>query len=137
MVLLAGGALLAHSFWNLEKQNLGMNARNVVTVAISLGQTSYPTAESQMAFFSGSNAIFGMGPVLKPSRSATRCRRGGYHRDQVYASLRVEGRAAPITGTGGTVASRRVTPEYFHALQITMVEGQGFTMRNSHRAIPL
>ena len=51
MCLLAGGALLAHSFWNLEKQSFGMTAENVVTAAISLGQTSYPTGESQMAFF--------------------------------------------------------------------------------------
>lgn len=51
MVLLAGGALLARSFWNIEKQSLGMNAENIVTAAISLGQTSYPTPESQMAFF--------------------------------------------------------------------------------------
>src|ERR1039458_4319211 len=50
MILLAGGALLAHSFWNLEKQSFGMSAENIVTAAISLGQTSYPTPESQMAF---------------------------------------------------------------------------------------
>jgi len=127
MVLLAGGALLAHSFWNLEKQNLGMNARNVVTVAISLGQTSYPTAESQMAFFQRLERNLRYGPGVEALAISDSLPPGGYHRDQVYASLRVEGRAAPITSTGGTVASRRVTPEYFHALQIPMVEGQGFT----------
>lgn len=31
------------------------------------------------------------------------------------------------SGTGGTVASRWVTPEYFRALQIPLVQGQGFT----------
>jgi predicted permease len=52
---------------------------------------------------------------------------GGYHRDSIYAALHVEGKPSPATGTGGTVAWRWVTPEYFRALQVPMVQGQGFT----------
>jgi putative ABC transport system permease protein len=59
MVLLAGGALLTRSFWNLQGQRLGMNAENIVTAALSLGQTSYPTAEKQMAFTSNWSGICG------------------------------------------------------------------------------
>ena len=127
MVLLAGGALLAHSFWNLEKQRLGMNAENIITAAISLGQTSYPTAESQMAFFQRLERNLRYGPGIAAFAISDSLPPGGYHRDQVYASLRVEGRPALSSGTGGTVASRRVTPEYFQALQIPIVQGQGFT----------
>jgi predicted permease len=52
---------------------------------------------------------------------------GGYHDDQIFAALRVEGRPALSSGTGGTVASRWATPEYFRVLQIPVVQGQGFT----------
>jgi putative ABC transport system permease protein len=127
MILLSGGALLAHSFWNLEKQNFGMNAENIVTAAISLGQTSYPTAESQMAFFQQLERNLRYGPGITAFAISDSIPPGGYHDDQIYASLRVEGRPALSSGTGGTVASRWVTPEYFRVLQIPVVQGQGFT----------
>lgn len=127
MVLLSGGALLAHSFWNLEKQSFGMSAENIVTAAISLGQTSYPTPESQMVFFQRLERILRYGPGIAAFAISDSLPPGGYHDDQVYASLRVEGRPALSSGTGGTVASRWVTPEYFRAFQIPVVQGQGFT----------
>ncbi len=127
MVLLAGGALLAHSFWNIEKQSLGMNAENIVTAAISLGQTSYPTPESQMAFFQRLQRNLRYGPGITAFAISDSLPPGGYHHDQVYASLRVEGRPALSSGTGGMVASRWVTPEYFRALQVPILQGQGFT----------
>ena len=126
MVLLAGGALLAHSFWNLEKQSLGMNAENIVTAAISLGQTSYPTAESQMAFFQRLERNLRYGPGITQFVISDSLPPGGYHRDTIYAALRVDGRPALASGTGGPVAYRWVTPEYFRALQIPMVQGEGF-----------
>jgi predicted permease len=127
MVLLTGGALLAHSFWNLDKQSLGMNAENIVTAAISLGQTSYPTAESQMAFFQQLERNLRYGPGIAALAISDSLPPGGYHRDQVFAALHVVGKPDLTSGTGGTVAYRWVTPEYFRALQIPIVRGQGFT----------
>jgi predicted permease len=127
MVLLTGGALLAHSFWNLDKQSLVMNAENIVTAAISLGQTSYPTAESQMAFFQQLERNLRYGPGIAALAISDSLPPGGYHRDQVFAALHVVGKPDLTSGTGGTVAYRWVTPEYFRALQIPIVRGQGFT----------
>lgn len=127
MVLLAGGALLAHSFWNIEKQSLGMNAESIVTAATSLGQTSYPTPESQMAFFQRLERNLRYGPGIATFAISDSVPPGGYHRDTIFAALHMDGRPALASGTGGTVAWRWVTPEYFRALQIPMLEGQGFT----------
>lgn len=127
MVLLAVSALLTRSFWNIEKQSLGMNSENIVTAAISLGQNSYPTPQSQMAFFQQLERTLRYGPGIQALAISDSLPPGGYHQDQVYASLRVEGRPALSSGTGGTVASRWVTPEYFRALQIPVVQGQSFT----------
>jgi hypothetical protein len=66
MILLSGGALLAHSFSNLEKQSFGMSAENIVTAAISLGQKSYPRSEIQMAFFQRLERNLRYGPVFLP-----------------------------------------------------------------------
>jgi putative ABC transport system permease protein len=127
MVLLAGGALLTRSFWNLQGQRLGMNAKNIVTVAISLGQTSYPTAEKQMVFFEQLERNLRYGPGVTALAMSDSLPPGGYHHDQIFAGLRVDGRPRLASGTGGTVAWRWVTPEYFGALQIPIVEGQSFT----------
>jgi predicted permease len=127
MVLLAGGALLAHSFWNIEKQSLGMNTENIVTAAISLGQTSYPTAESQMAFFQQLERNLRYGPGIAAFAISDSLPPDGHHRDTIYAGLNVEGRPALASGSGGRVAYRYVTPEYFRALQIPIVRGRGFT----------
>ena len=64
MILLVGGSLLAHSFRNLVTQSFGMSADNIVTAQISLGQAAYPTALSQMEFFSA----VGAQPALRAGR---------------------------------------------------------------------
>jgi predicted permease len=52
---------------------------------------------------------------------------GGWHHDQIYAGIRIEGRPLPAEGTGGRIAWRWVTPEYFSALDIPVVQGRGFS----------
>lgn len=127
LLLLAGGGLLARSFWNLERQNLGMNDQNVLTATISLGQTAYPTPERQMAFFDQLGHNLRYGPGVSAVAISDSLPPGGYHHDTLYASLRVEGRARLTTGTGGNVAWRWVTPDYFRTLGIPLIEGDGFT----------
>ena len=51
----------------------------------------------------------------------------GFHQEQIYSNISVAGRP-PATGeTGGMVAWRWVTPDYFSALQIPIVRGRDFT----------
>jgi predicted permease len=127
LLLLASGALLARSFWNLQSQNLGMNYQNVLTATISLGQTAYPTPERQMTFFQQLQRNLRWGPGVYAVALSDSVPPGGYHHDQIYASLRVEGQPRFASGTGGNVAWRWVTPEYFRALDIPLIEGNGFT----------
>ncbi len=127
LVLLAGGALLTRSFWNLQRQNLGMNDENVLTATISLGQAAYPTAQRQMAFYEQLQRNLRWGPGVNVVAISDSLPPGGYHHDQIYASLRVEGQPRFTSGTGGNVAWRWVTPEYFRALTIPLIEGRGFT----------
>ena len=127
LILLAGGALLTRSFWNLQRQDLGMNYENVLTATISLGPTAYPTAERQMEFFERLQHLLRWGPGVNAMAMSDSLPPGGAHRDQVYASLRAEGQPLYTSGTGGNVAWRWVTPEYFRALNIPLIEGSGFS----------
>jgi predicted permease len=127
MVLLAGGALLFRSFVNLEHQRLGMQVESIVTASISLGRQAYPTPERQMDFFQRLRRELRYGPGVSALAVSDSVPPGGYHRDQVYASIAVEGRPRWTAGTGGLVAWREVTPDYFRVLDIPIVQGESFT----------
>jgi putative ABC transport system permease protein len=127
MILLAGGALLFRSFWNLQNQRLGMHAESIVTASISLGRTAYPTPASQMAFFQKLQRELRYGPGVTALACSDSLPPGGYHHDQIYASIAIDDRPRPASGTGGLVAWRWVTPDYFRALDIPILQGEGFT----------
>ena len=126
-VLLVGGALLTHSFWKLQNQPLGFKSDSVITADLSLGQNSYPTAQSQMAFFERLEQSLRYGPGVIELAMSDSVPPGGSHHDQIYASLDADGQSGAAPGTGGTVAWRWVTPDYFRALNIPILRGTGFT----------
>jgi predicted permease len=127
MVLLAGGALLFRSFVNLQNQRLGLRAESVVTASISLGQNAYPTPQRQMAFFQQLQRGLRYGPGVTALALSDSLPPGGDHRDEIYAGIAVYGQPQPTGGTGGMVAWRSVTPDYFRALSIPILQGRGFT----------
>jgi predicted permease len=127
MVLLVAGALLFRSFWSIQNQRLGMHTESVVTATFSLGQKDYPTSVSQMAFFQQLSRQLRYGPGISSLAISDSLPPGGYHQDQIFAPIVVEGRSKTIAGTGGLVTWRWVTPDYFHTLDIPILQGAGFT----------
>jgi predicted permease len=126
LVLLVGGALLFRSFLNLERQRLGMQTERVATASLSLGQKA-GTPEHTMAFFQELERSLRYAPGVTALAVSDTLPPGGYHRDQVYASIAIDDRPKPASGTGGLVAWRWVTPDYFRALDIPIAQGRGFT----------
>jgi putative ABC transport system permease protein len=136
MVLLVGGMLLFRSFWKLENQQLGIETASIVTARLSLGQQSYPTQQSQMAFFQHLEARLRQLPGVKALALSDAIPPAGYEHSMLYGVIGVEGKPKPEGGTGGTVWWRWVSPEYFSALRIPLLQGEGFTAEeqnsNSH-----
>jgi len=127
MILLTGAALLVRSFSSLEHQNMGMETRGVLAAHIALPQYRYTTAQQRMEFFLAAEArlrqlpgvtAVGMSNWLPPAET---------HESQIFSNISVAGKPRPTGGTGGMVAWRWVTPDYFKALNIPIVRGQGFT----------
>jgi len=93
-----------------------------------------------MAFFEQLQHNLRWGPGVDAVALSDSLPPGGYHHDQIYASLRVEGQPRFMSGTGGNVAWRWVTPEYFRTLGVPIIEGSGFTddeIRSANRFIVL
>lgn len=127
LVLLAGASLLLRSLWNLQKQSLGMSTKGLVTASLSLGELHYSKAEQQMAFFQLLEARLRKLPGADAVVVSDSLPPGGWHHDHIYAAIRIEGKPLPAEGTGGTVAWRWVTPDYFRALSVPILRGRGFS----------
>ena len=126
LILLASAGLLVRSFWNLLNQPLGMHVNSIVTATIALGEQRYPKPEQQMAFFQQVEAALRRLPGVNALAISDTLPPGGWHHDQILASIRVAGRPLPAEGIGGLVAWRWVTPGYFSALDIPLVQGRLF-----------
>ena len=127
MVLLAGAALLVRSFSSIEHQKIGMETRGVLAAHIALPRYRYTTTQQQMDFYLAAEAALrrlpgvsavGMSNWLPPAET---------HESQIFNNISVAGRPRLTGGTGGMVTWRWVTPDYFKALNIPIVRGQGFT----------
>jgi predicted permease len=127
MVLLAGAALLLRSFANLESQQLGINTHGVLTASISLNRYRYTTPQAQMQYFLDAEAAVRRLPGVSAVGLSDTLPPGGYHHDHIYSVMQVAGRPPMTGGTGGMVAWRYVTPDYFRALAIPIVRGKNFT----------
>ena len=126
MILLAGAALLVRSFSSLETQPLGLEARGVVTASISLSRHRYTTPQVRMRFFLEAEEALRRLPGVSEVGLSDTVPPGGYRRDHIYSIMAVAGRP-PMTGeTGGMVAWRWVSPDYFKALDIPIVRGRNF-----------
>ena len=123
----AGAGLLLRSLWNLENQELGMRVDGVLTATVTLGQQSYADPARRLAFFeawesrlrqtpgvTGAALVNALPPVTNVTLS------------MLYNAIGVAGRPQDTNGTGGTVAWRTVTPDYFSVLGIPVLRGRGF-----------
>ena len=127
LILLTAASLLLQSFRNMEATPLGMQTESVLTANVVLGAANYARPEQQQAFFERIErrialipgvAAFGISDSLPPN--------GATHTSPFYG-LEVEGEAPPQHDqAGGMAAWRLVSPGYFSALQIPLLEGRPF-----------
>ncbi len=126
LVLLTCAGLLLRSLWNLQRAPTGMETDNVLTETISLAAYRYPQTPQQIAFFAelqrrlqplpGTIAL-ALSDTLPPA---------GQMRSTILAAVEPEGYPPIAEGTGGAVAWRAVTPDYFSALGIPILRGRTF-----------
>lgn len=127
MILLSGAGLLVRSFQKIEEQNLGFRAKGVVTVQIALPWLRYNTGQKQMDFYLRAETALRRLPGIRAVAITDSVPPGGWQGGYRYSDLATEDNPHPTPGTGGTVVSRWVTPDYFRALDIPVVRGRGFS----------
>jgi putative ABC transport system permease protein len=131
VVLLAGAALLLRSFQRIEEQRLGFTTHGVMTAQIALPGFRYNTNAKWLEFHLQVEQAVRRLPGVTAVALSDSVPPGGWQSELRYSDLAVEGRPHTAPGVGGWIATRRVTPEYFRALDIPVIRGRGFTGEDS------
>jgi len=126
LVLLTGAGLLLRSFWNLQSVPIGIQAQDILTERISLGQSRYPNAPQQAEFFDHLQTRLRSLPGVTSVALSDSIPPSGAMHSTVYAGIEVAGRPRFAEGTGGMVAWRAITPGYFSTLGIPILRGRTF-----------
>jgi len=133
MVLLSGAALLLKSFRNIEEQRLGVQTGGVFTAQIALPEFRYDTSQKRMQFHLDAEAAIRRLPGIRAVAVSDTVPPGG-SMGMRWSDLVVDGKPYPDQGTGGSLATRKVTPDYFPALNIPIIRGRGFTEEDTRSA---
>ena len=127
MVLLSGAALLLKSFRNMEEQRLGVQTGGVLTAQIALPFFRYDTTRKQMQFYLDAQTAIRRLPGIRAVAISDSVPPGGWQGGIRWSDLAVDGKPHPAQGSGGSLVGRKVTPDFFPALNIPIVRGRGFT----------
>jgi putative ABC transport system permease protein len=131
VVLLAGAALLLRSFERIEEQRLGFSAGGVMTARLALPDFRYNSDVKWMEFHLKVEQAVRRLPGVTAVAFSDSVPPGGWHGATRFSDITVEGRPRPAPGEGGMLVARRVTPEYFRALDVPVIHGRGFTDEDS------
>lgn len=133
-LLLTGAGLLAKSFWRLIEVHSGLRAERVLALSLTLPMWKYPEPEREEAYRSELlRRVRGIPGVVAAGGSKTMPLSGG---GEAYR-VSLPGRSAPsdlIQPASGVII---VTPGYFAALGITLLQGRDFTERDIDTKAPV
>ena len=129
VVLLVAAMLLAQSFWKLGQVDHGFDPNHVLAVSLDLPRARYPDNASQVRFYDGLVERLRALPGVTAAAGTTST--PGHGAGMTF-SFAIEGRQAPNpTGREDPVPLQGVTPGYFAAMGIPVLEGR--TMAFSDR----
>jgi len=120
LVLMAGAGLLLESFRRLLAVDPGFDPRNVLTLAVSLPDTGYPSPDQRASFYAELVERVRMLPGVVSAAGITPLPLGG----DIATRFTVEGRPAPAPGQKPRAEYRAVTAGYFETMRIPLRKGR-------------
>jgi putative ABC transport system permease protein len=126
LVLLAGAGLLLRSLWKLQSVPLGMHVQSILTAQIDLAEYRYPQPAQQLEFFRALESRLARLPSMSSLALSDTLPPTGGMQATFLSAIEIAGRPPFAQGTGGMIGFRYVTPAYFSALSIPVVNGRAF-----------
>ncbi|MGH7939384.1 MAG: ABC transporter permease, partial [Bryobacteraceae bacterium] len=131
LVLLTGAGLLLKSFVRLQNVNPGFNPQNVLTAEVSLPALRYPDDKSQANFFAELDRRVSDLPGVSAFGLTTILPMSGINSD---SSFGIEGQVYNDAHPMPDEEIRLVSPGYFKALQIPLLQGRPFSAADKQDA---
>ncbi len=125
LVLLVVAGLLIRTFVGLQGVSPGFDPSGVMTLRLSLPESTYPDDASQAAFYERLSERLRAIPGVEASGTGFPLPLGG---SSYVLSFAVEGRPAPAPNQSPKSWMRFVTPGYLQALGIPLVRGRGLAV---------
>jgi putative ABC transport system permease protein len=130
LVLLIGAGLLITSFWRMQQVGRGFEAKNLLTINLTLPRARYARNEQQVAFLQQVLERVSQTPgVRSVGLTSTLPLIGGPATDFV-----IEGRAPVEAGAEPSADIRIVDPNYFRTMSVPLRSGRSFTERDAASA---
>ena len=133
LVLLASAGLLVRSLIVLQRVDPGFVAEHAVTAGMLLPDSRYPDGPSRVAFYRRLEDAIRVLPGASSSGIATTLPLSG---SDMNVGFSIEGRPQE-PGTRTSAAYFGVSPDYFKAMGIRLVQGRTFTAADNEQGAPV
>ena len=130
LVLLIGAGLMTRSFIRLINVKLGFNPKNVLTMRVELPRSRYQKGEQRTQFFGQLFERVKSIPGIQSAGAISQLPLSGY---SMMGRFAIEGQPKPEPGKGKPMPIGIVTPAYFQAMQIPLVQGRAFDARDGEK----
>jgi predicted permease len=127
MILLTVAMLLVRSFRKLDQQQMGIHVDNTVTARITLGEHKYPEMADQMHFSEAVEDQLRYGPGIGAVAVTDSLPPAANHNGWRLNEVAIAGKPPVTAEAGDAITSRWVSPGYFPALEIPILQGRSFS----------
>ena len=131
LVLMAGAGLMLKSFYRLSHVNPGFNASNLLTMEITLPDTKYPKRPEILAFYDRLLQQVGTVPEVQAVAAVDVLPLSG---NNSSTTVTIEGQPPAPPGERPNANRRSITPDYFRAMGMSLLEGRAFTANDTEQA---
>jgi putative ABC transport system permease protein len=128
VVLLMGAGVMIRSLLALRSVDAGFDAHNVLTLQVAVPETRYKTPAQITAFFDGALQRLRTLPGVQAAASIDDLPLAGGSQQPIV----VDGKAELLPKDQPTVAVRKITPGYLHAMRVPLLTGRDFAADDVH-----
>ncbi len=134
LVLLVSAGLLIRTYTRLATASPGFNPRNVLSMEIALPDAKYAQPESRVRFY---RDLLERVAALPGVRAAAIVNRMPMSTANTGTAFLIEGRPWPAPGEVPGAYYRTVSTDYFHAMEIPLLRGRGFSSQDTATSVPV
>jgi putative ABC transport system permease protein len=129
LVLICGALLLLKTLFQLQGVETGVRIENIITARVELPLSAYPTPQKANQFFSGVTERLRATPGIEQASVASDPPLHKVGEGMAMLSM--------ADGKGVDVKYKRVSPDYFRTVDISILAGRGFTDKDRQGAPPV